>query len=136
MNALCDIETPGDIKMLVDAFYEKVNEDELLAPVFNDFARIDWLAHLPTMYRFWESLLLGAGSYQGAPFPKHAVLPVQKEHFDRWLALFVETVDTHFDGPKSDEAKARAACIADTYAQRMGLLNNGKGLVIPVGSGD
>ena len=36
MNAICDIETAQDVKRLVDAFYAKVNCDELLAPIFNE----------------------------------------------------------------------------------------------------
>lgn len=131
-----DITTPEDVRTLVDSFYDKVTRDELLAPIFNDVAHVDWTAHLPIMYRFWESMLLGAGTYQGAPFPKHAVLPVQKEHFARWLALFVETVDAHFRGPKADEAKGRAASIADTFAQRMGLLKHSYGLGIPLRASD
>jgi hypothetical protein len=74
MTALCDIETAQDVKRLVDAFYAKVNCDELLAPIFNETAHVDWPKHLPTMYRFWQSVLFGSGNYQGAPFPKHAVL--------------------------------------------------------------
>jgi hemoglobin len=73
-------------------------------------------------------MLFGAGTYEGAPFPKHAVLPVRREHFRRWLALFVETVNAHFTGPKAEEAKGRAASIADTFAQRMGLLKDSSGL--------
>lgn len=124
MNQMHDISTAQDIRKLVDSFYERVSRDGLLAPIFNDVAKVDWPAHLPVMYRFWESMLLGAGTYQGAPFPKHAGLPVRRNHFIRWLSLFVETVDAHFRGPKADEAKGRAACIADTFAQRMGLLKD------------
>ncbi|MEP6956235.1 MAG: group III truncated hemoglobin [Chthoniobacterales bacterium] len=133
-----DITTTEDVRTLVDSFYDKVGGDELLAPIFNDFARVDWDTHLPTMYRFWESMLFGAGTYEGAPFPKHAVLPVQREHFVRWLALFVETVNAHFSGPKAEEAKGRAASIADTFAQRMGLLKDAYGLGsrIPARAGD
>ncbi|MEP6670686.1 MAG: group III truncated hemoglobin [Chthoniobacter sp.] len=125
---LRDISTATDIQTLVDSFYDRVGRDELLAPIFNDVAHVDWATHLPIMYRFWESMLFGAGTYEGAPFPKHAVLPVQKEHFVRWLALFVETVNAHFAGPKAEEAKGRAASIADTFAQRMGLLKDASGL--------
>src|SRR5687767_6950771 len=132
MSAPRDLSTAEDIRTLVDSFYDKVNRDELLAPIFNEVTGVNWAEHLPTMYRFWESMLFGAGTYQGAPFPKHAVLPVQKEHFARWLALFVETVDSHFQGPKAEEAKGRAASIADTFAQRMGLLRNPDGLSHPV----
>src|SRR4051812_31313719 len=128
MTTSSDISTAQDVRTLVDSFYDKVGRDELLAPVFNDVAHVDWSSHLPTMYRFWESMLLGAGTYEGAPFPKHAVLPVRKEHFRRWLVLFVETVNAHFNGPKAEEAKGRAASIADTFAQRMGLLKDASGL--------
>lgn len=132
MTRLPDITTAEDIRTLVDSFYDKVTRDELLGPIFNDVAAVDWAEHLPIMYRFWESMLLGAGTYQGAPFPKHAVLPVQKEHFTRWLMLFLDTVDAHFSGPKAVEAKGRAASIADTFAQRMGLLNDPFGLGVPL----
>jgi len=128
MTHLNDLTTTDDVRTLVDSFYAKVGRDDLLAPVFNDFAHVDWVTHLPIMYRFWESMLFGAGTYEGAPFPKHAVLPVRKEHFVRWLALFVETVNAHFAGPKAEEAKGRAASIADTFAQRMGLLTDAFGL--------
>jgi hemoglobin len=128
MTTLADLSSTEDVRTLVDSFYEKIGRDELLAPVFNDVAHVDWAAHLPIMYRFWESMLFGAGTYAGAPFPKHAVLPVEKEHFVRWLDLFTETVNAHFAGPKAEEAKGRAASIADTFAQRMGLLKDAYGL--------
>jgi len=117
-----DIQSTADVKVLVDRFYEKVNRDSLLAPIFNDVAGVDWPSHLATLYAFWESMLFGSGTYQGAPFPKHSVLPVEKAHFDRWLELFLATVDEHFSGPKAEEAKGRALSIADTFARRMGLL--------------
>ena len=128
MPHLPDLTTAEDVRTLVDAFYAKVVADDLLAPIFNDVAQVDWKTHLPTMYQFWESMLFGVGTYQGAPFPKHAVLPVQREHFVRWVELFVQTVDAHFAGPKAEEAKGRAASIADTFAQRMGLLKDAHGL--------
>ncbi len=117
-----DIEAEEDIQLLVDSFYEKVNKDELLSPIFNDLAEVDWAEHLPTMYRFWGSLLLRNNSYQGQPWPKHAVLPVGTSHFARWLALFRQTVDEHFTGPKAIEAKNIAASIADTFQNRMQLV--------------
>lgn len=121
-GVLRDIETPDDVRTLVDRFYEKVNADPLLAPIFNDIAKVDWHAHLPQLYRFWETLLFSSGTYSGAPFPKHAVLPVEQTHFERWLELFLATVDKYFAGAKADEAKGRALSIADTFARRMGVL--------------
>jgi len=76
---------------------------------------------MPQLYRFGEPLLFGAGTYSGAPFPKHAVLPVEQAHFERWLALFIATLKENFAGPKADEAKGRALSIADTFARRMGV---------------
>jgi hemoglobin len=114
-----DITNEDDIKTLVDSFYDKVNADELLAPIFNDVANVDWEHHLPTMYKFWSSLVLRTNTYRGAPWPKHAVLPVGGEHFKRWLTLFKQTVDEHFSGPKALEAKNAAASIADTFQNRL-----------------
>ena len=114
-----DISSEADIKLLVDSFYDKVNADKLLSPIFNDLAQVDWEEHLPTMYKFWGSLLLRSNTYQGQPWPKHAVLPVDSTHFARWLSLFKQTVDEHFTGPKAVEAKNTAASIADTFQNRM-----------------
>jgi hemoglobin len=47
-----DIEGIADIKILVNAFYEKVRMDETLAPIFNRHIPGDWTPHLETMYRF------------------------------------------------------------------------------------
>jgi hemoglobin len=116
-----DITTEEDIKTLVDSFYTKVNADELLSPIFNGVANVDWAEHLPIMYRFWSSMLLRTNSYQGQPWPKHAVLPVGTVHFTRWLELFKKTVDEHFAGPKAIEAKNIAASIADTFQNRLQL---------------
>jgi hypothetical protein len=38
----------------------QVGGDDWLAPIFNNFAHLGWAAHLPTMYGFRESMLLGA----------------------------------------------------------------------------
>ncbi len=122
MTVLNDISTSQDIKTLVDAFYVKVRGDDLIGPIFESVSGFDWDTHLPAMYRFWETLLLGAGTYQGAPFPKHAVLAIQQAHFERWLGLFMSAVNAHFAGPKSEDAKDRAISIADTFARRMGVL--------------
>lgn len=118
-----DIATEQDIKLLVDSFYDRVAHDDLLGPIFNDVAQVDWAHHLPTMYSFWSSMLLGTMSYKGRPWPKHAPLPVRKEHFERWVNLFCETVDSLFAGPKAREAKSRALSIADTFQTRFGIFN-------------
>ncbi len=116
---MSDLTTEADIIRLVDAFYARVNEDELLGPIFNGVARVDWAAHLPTMYDFWSSVLLGTSRYKGRPMAKHFPLPISAEHFQRWLMLFRASVDAHFAGPQAEEAKTRAQHIGAMFEHRM-----------------
>ncbi|MGV8996117.1 MAG: group III truncated hemoglobin [Parvibaculaceae bacterium] len=75
------------VKELVHYFYDRIRDDEMLAPVFN--ARIsDWDKHLNQMCDFWSSVVLLSGRYHGQPMQKHAPLPVGGIHFDHWLELF------------------------------------------------
>ena len=119
-----EIKSKEDVKLLVDSFYDKVNQDELLSPIFNDLRKVNWDTHLPIMYKFWGSILLGEASYNGAPFPKHRELPVNEEHFDRWKLLFMQTVDEHFIGENASEAKLRAETIAGIFWGKIKMLNN------------
>lgn len=116
---LPDLETEADIVRLVDAFYARVDADDLLRPVFNDVAQVDWAHHLPTLYDFWSSVLLGTSRYKGRPFAKHFPLPLTPAHFRQWLALFHASVDELFAGPKAADAKARAASIGAMFEHRM-----------------
>lgn len=113
-----DISTREDIQKLVDEFYTKVQADELLGPVFS---HVHWAEHLPVMYNFWSSVALGDQSYRGNPFQKHIPLPIDQEHFGRWLKLFTETVDANFSGDKASEVKERANSIAGIFKHRLGL---------------
>jgi hemoglobin len=117
-----DITTQEDVQLLVDTFYASVQADHLLSPVFNDFAKVNWSHHLPVMYSFWNTLLFGKMDYKGQPFPKHLALPIEARHFKRWLFLFTETVNNLFEGEKAEEAKQRAASIAQLFQYKMGLL--------------
>src|SRR3954465_2495761 len=78
------------IDRLGRGFYGKVRSDALLAPVFE--ARIsEWEPHLQQMCAFWSSVALMTGRYHGTPMVKHLPLPVDADHFDRWLGLFEMT---------------------------------------------
>ena len=80
----------GMLTALVYRFYARVRADEVLGPIFE--ARInDWGPHLDRMVAFWSSVALMTGRYHGAPMPAHAELPIDWNHFERWLALFRET---------------------------------------------
>ncbi|MFA6455909.1 MAG: group III truncated hemoglobin [Bacteroidota bacterium] len=118
-----DILHRNDIVQLVDSFYDKVIEDSTIGPIFNDIAKVNWEHHLPIMYSFWSSILLNEATYTGNPMVKHVALskqfPLTEEHFRVWLQLFHETVDEHFSGLKAEEAKMRAATIAQIMRQKV-----------------
>jgi hemoglobin len=67
-------------------------------------------------------MLFRTNTYQDRPWPKHAVLPVNPEHFSRWVVLFKATINEHFAGPKATEAKNIAASIADTFQNRFQMM--------------
>ncbi len=118
---LQDIQNIDDIKILVDKFYEKVNKDELLSPIFNDIAKIDWEEHLPIMYSFWHTVLFFENDYKGEAYKKHLNLPISKSHFKKWLDLFFQTLDENFKGEKVNKAKESAVRIADIFQVKMGI---------------
>ena len=113
-----DIKQREDIIILVDKFYEKVKSDPLLGPVFS---HVDWPHHLPVMYDFWSSMLLGDQTYGGNPLQKHLHLAIERDHFSQWLGLFKETVNENFEGEKAEEVKMRAQSIAAIFQLKMGL---------------
>lgn len=115
-----EIITREDIILIVNNFYEKVKQDNLLGPLF---AHVNWPHHLPIMYNFWSSMLLGEQSYTGSPFPKHVGLAITASHFDRWMELFTHTVDENFAGEKAIELKDRARSIAGVWQYKLSLSN-------------
>lgn len=114
-----EIKTINEIKALVDSFYTKVREDALLGGIFQEVIQDKWPDHLQKMYRFWQTVLLKEHTYYGSPFPPHAKLPVTEAHFDRWLKLFRETIDQHFEGQKAEEAKWRAEKMAEMFQSKI-----------------
>src|ERR1044071_1773988 len=113
-----DISSRNDIIVLVDSFYDKVKSDPLLGPVFS---HVDWPKHLPVMYNFWGSMLLGEMSYRGNPLQNHLSLPIDSTHFNQWLRLFETTLDEHFSGEKTEEIRMRARAIAGVFQHKMGI---------------
>jgi len=118
-----DINNIKDIEHLVNTFYNKVQQDEVLAPIFESRILGYWDSHLDKMYRFWNAALFNVREYTGNPFMKHIGLPLSEEHFERWIKLFYETVDEYFEGRIADEAKRRAMIMANTFYDRMNIQN-------------
>jgi len=111
-----DIENRGDIEKLINSFYDKVKRDEVIGFIFNDVAKVNWEKHLPVMYGFWESIIFFKNTYSGNPMLVHLhlneIIKLRKEHFERWLQLFTNTVDELFEGEKAALAKEKAISIA------------------------
>jgi len=93
---------------MVEAFYARVRQDPLLAPVFE--ARVaDWGPHLDRMTAFWTSVLLARPGYLGDPIGKHrAIAELRPAHFDRWLELFREVVFDLFEPDMAANIQGRA----------------------------
>jgi len=114
-----DILSLDDIKLLVDIFYDKVREDKLIGPIFDERIQDRWPQHLAKMYTFWQTVLLGEHTYYGSPFPPHAQLPVEQIHFERWLTLFAETLNELFSGEVAKEAIWRANKMAIMFQYKI-----------------
>ncbi len=116
-----DLGDPEQISLLVDTFYARVRQDDLLAPVFVGQANVDWDEHLPKIAAFWCKLELGIPGFRGAPTQTHARLssvePFRAEQFGRWVALFHDTIDAGWAGPHAESIKDRAVMIAKVQSQ-------------------
>lgn len=125
-----DLWGRDEIVRLVDHFYGKVRADATLGFIFDEVAGIDWDAHLPKMYDFWQTVLFRDGGYKGDPIVAHAKLlaktPLGREQFDRWLALFEESVDELFAGEKAGHIKRCAEDMANVIHGRIHKISDPK----------
>ncbi len=96
--------TEESIRRLVDTFYEGVRKDEVLGPVFEAALHGAWDSHMPRMYAFWSTVLLGSSRFHGNVFGKHMALSgIDETHFVRWLTLFRHTVTGLFEDAPAKE---------------------------------
>ncbi len=132
-----DIRDHDDCERLVRAFYGRALTDPMIGYLFTDVAQLDLEAHVPQITAFWETILLGAQSYGGGAFAPHASLnrkvPLRGPHFERWLALWRQTVDELFAGPRAELAKAHAQRVAHAFHRRLqGLPDESSSTTAPV----
>lgn len=118
-----DLDSPEEITEMVRRFYVDVAQDDLLGPVFNDVARVDWSEHLHKLTDFWCRALLGLPGYAGNPFRAHARVHARRAftaaHFERWLTLFHETLELGWIGPNTDRARSIANDVARVHSQQL-----------------
>lgn len=118
-----DITSREDVEFLVRAFYGRIVKDDLIGFFFTDVAKIDLNQHLPKMYNFWESILLGNPVYEGQPMAKHFpindIAAMEEKHFNRWLQVWERTVHENFEGHNAENAITRALNIARIMHHKM-----------------
>ena len=110
------LDTREDVELLVNTFYSKVKQDDLLAPIFNNAEYFSWETHIPIMVNFWETLLLDTASYSGNTMQKHIALhrrtPLTPQLFERWKLLFYSTLDELFEGDNVTKARKKVEGIS------------------------
>lgn len=112
--------TLGQLAVLVDRFYDRVQRHPELGPVFAA-AIDDWPAHKRLLVEFWAAVALRTGRYRGNPMAAHRAHPITAAHFEAWLALWQATA-------KELLLPAQAAVLMGA-AQRIGRsLRHGLGL--------
>jgi hemoglobin len=120
---MADLDSPEQITEMVRRFYFDVAQDDLLGPLFNQVAKVNWYEHLPKLTAFWCRALLSLPGYEGNPYRKHQLVhekaPFTREQFERWLDLFHETIDLGWAGPKAEQAKALARKVAMVHSQAL-----------------
>jgi hemoglobin len=118
-----DLDTSEEIAEMVRRFYADVAQDDLLGPMFNDVAQVDWSEHLPKLTAFWCRALLGITGYAGNPFRAHALVhdrqAFTRAHFERWLSLFHDTVELGWVGPRASRALELAHNVARVHGQQL-----------------
>jgi hemoglobin len=101
------------IERMVHRFYDGWRDDDLLAPIL---ARLDDLdGHLQIIVDFWSRQLLGTDRYAGRPFPPHARLPIEPEHFERWMTLFAAAARAELPADFATAALTKAGNMATAF---------------------
>ncbi len=106
--------TEQHINNLVDTFYAKVRRDPEIGPIFNAIVA-DWPLHLATLKDFWSTVLLTTRRYKGDPMMTHLQLPLDPEHFQRWLSLFAETANEVLPATHAGRTIAKSRMIAENF---------------------
>lgn len=107
--------TKKHIEKLVIHFYRKVQKDELLGPIFNDIAHVDWDDHIKLLSQFWCSIMLKTHEYHGNAYEKHVLIgqqtPIHETHFSRWLDLFKQEAVKHLPSESATDIIQKASLI-------------------------
>jgi hemoglobin len=129
-----DLDTEAEIFEMVTRQYSDVVQDDLLSPYFTfGPGYLDWQAHIASVTDYWCHVVLYAPDYSIDVIESHRHLHEHQEFtpalFDRWLDIFVDTVNGGWTGPNATWATKRATGMARAMALRF----LGKGAWTPSG---
>ena len=111
-----DLENREDIVQLLTSFYQKVFADELIGHFFTEVVPLNLETHIPVIADFWEAIVFNTHGYQKNVMEIHRQISelskIRKEHLDRWVQIFSQTIDEMFEGKKAILMKQRARSVA------------------------
>ena len=116
-NVMAEEITEERLQALVELFYGRVRQDELIGPVFNNAIQ-DWPEHLDRLQAFWSSVMLTSGRYKGRPLPAHIkhADSISPASFARWLALWREATEEVLPAAAAATMQEKAARIAESLS--------------------
>jgi hemoglobin len=115
MDTKKDIATRKEIDALIWHFYRKLLKDELIS---KHFTNLDLEKHIPHVVSFWSFVLLDESGYNTNVFEKHLHLDLDSMQVQRWVHLFIESVDDLYAGEKAELAKQRAKSIGFIFGSK------------------
>jgi hemoglobin len=101
------IDMEAAIEAFVEDFHIRVFGDPVLSRLFLGVVP-NIPEHLRMVCDFWSHALLVSGRHPGSPFPAHLDLPLEAEHFERWIALFREAARGALPAEAAETAVAKA----------------------------
>ena len=111
-----DIAGRKDLENFLVEFYRKAFTDPSIGHFFTAVVPLDLEVHIPVIADFWESVIFHTQGYRKNVMAVHQHIhelsSIRKEHLDRWVELFTETLDEFFHGEKTELMKQRARSIA------------------------
>ncbi len=129
-----DLRSREDIAEVVQMFYRSAIDDVSIGYIFTEVAQLNLEEHIPVICDFWETVLLGNMVYKGSVVYKHILLSRKSkllpEHFERWLSIWISTVDGLFAGEKAEEMKNRAHMMAEMMKHKINYFDNNPNAII------
>lgn len=120
--------TNEQIEQVMLSFYGQIRTHPDLGPVFINHIGDDdgaWDHHIEKIGRFWRSMILREGGYDGNPMVAHSrahdVLP---RHFEPWLALFDKVLAEELPQPAAQAWSMMAHRIGGTLQRQIASLRD------------